>query len=137
MAGSTSRNRRDLGLAFASFVLFINGLPMAFAAIVNCLFGRTVATAGLGLLLAPIGVGMIWTAICLRAGGRPWWLAALILLPVAAAGRFFDAYAVGKGEFPLVWGVLMPAGALACLLMPALRAVVMPTGRSPRPGAPT
>jgi hypothetical protein len=104
VAGRTSRNRRDLGLAFASVVLFLNGLPIVLAAIVNLVFGRTLTNAGLGLLLAPIGVGMIWAAICLRPGRRRWWLASLILLPVAAAAQFFDAYALGKGEFPLYGG---------------------------------
>jgi hypothetical protein len=128
MASGTTRRLGLSGLGFPSVVLLGNGIPMVIAAVVNIVFVHSLAAVGLGLVLASVGIGLIAAAIRLYAGSHGWWLASLGLLPVAAAFQFFDAYVLGDGRVPVVSGIIMPAAALTCLLLPPVRALVAPAG---------
>lgn len=128
MESGRSRRLGLIGLGFASVVLLGNGIPMIIGAATNIVFVHSLAAVGLGLVLAPAGIGLIAAAIRLYTGSHGWWLASLGLLPVAAAFQFFDAYVLGDGRVPLVSGIIMPAAALTCLLLRPVRFLVAPAG---------
>ncbi|MBX6723690.1 MAG: hypothetical protein IRY92_10740, partial [Dactylosporangium sp.] len=72
--------------------------------------------------------GLITAAVRLYAGGHKWWLASLALLPITAAFQFFDAYVFGDGQVPVGSGIILPAAAVACLLLPPVRLLIGPAG---------
>jgi hypothetical protein len=53
-------------------------------------------------------------------------MAAMGLLPMVGVVVVLDAWAFGPGRLPVVSGMIVPAGAWACLWLPSARAFVAP-----------
>ena len=107
---------------------------MIVAAVLNIGFERTSSGLGLGLVLAAVGLADIGAVFGLFAGRCAWWVASVGLVPAMAAFHVFDAYVFGSGRFPLVWGIVIPGVALACLFLPSTRAfVAASSGAVPKP----